>query len=90
VNFANIERRQTALSNAAAAARNATELARVQYESGIIDFSKLLDSQRTQLAIETSLTIATADRAVALIQLYKALGGGWRNTSGNAEDAPTS
>jgi len=89
-NFSNLERRQVALANATDAARNASELARVQYDSGLIDFSQLLDAERTQLNVETSLAQADADRAAALIQLYKALGGGWSNTPEHSADTPNS
>jgi len=89
-NFGNLERRQVALASATDAARNATGLARVQYESGLIDFSELLNAERTQLDVETSLAQADADRAAALIQLYKALGGGWRNTPEHSADTPNS
>ena len=61
----------------AEAARNAAMLARVQYESGLIDFATLLVAERTQLVTESSLAVASAERAGAIVRLYKALGGGW-------------
>jgi outer membrane protein TolC len=75
------ERRERELAVAADAARNATTLARSQYQAGVIDFSNLLDAERSLLTTETSRANAHADRAAATVQLYKALGGGW-------EDAP--
>jgi NodT family efflux transporter outer membrane factor (OMF) lipoprotein len=77
VSLANSAQRTAALDAAAQAARNAELLARQRYESGLIDFLTLLDAQRTLLAIEDSLAASRAERASALIQLYKALGGGW-------------
>jgi outer membrane protein, multidrug efflux system len=73
------ERRERELINAEEAARNATVLARSQYQAGIIDFSTLLDAERSLLTTETSRAAAHADRAAATVQLYKALGGGWEN-----------
>jgi NodT family efflux transporter outer membrane factor (OMF) lipoprotein len=75
--FAGSRNEQAALGAAADAARNAATLAQVQYESGLIDFATLLVAERTQLLIESSLAVASADHAGAIIRLYKALGGGW-------------
>jgi NodT family efflux transporter outer membrane factor (OMF) lipoprotein len=73
------EQRERELAVAEEAARNATALARSQYQAGVIDFSSLLDAERSLLATETSRATAHADRAAATVQLYKALGGGWEN-----------
>lgn len=75
------ERRERELIVAEEAARNAAALARSQYQAGIIDFSALLDAERTLLTSESGRAAAQADRAIAAVQLFKALGGGW-------EDAP--
>jgi NodT family efflux transporter outer membrane factor (OMF) lipoprotein len=77
VALANGVQRTAALSKAAEAARNAALLARQRYAGGLIDFLTVLDTQRTQLAIEDSLAATQAESVAALIQLYKALGGGW-------------
>jgi len=73
------DRRERELVVAEDAARNATALARSQYQAGIIDFFNLLEAERSLLTTETSRAAAHADRAVATVQLYKALGGGWEN-----------
>ncbi len=75
--FAGTQRQQAALLAASEAARNAATLARLQYEGGLIDFATLLVAERTQLDTESSLASASADRAGAIIRLYKSLGGGW-------------
>ena len=62
------------------AARLATRLARHRYSAGLIDFQTVLDTERTVLTVEDKLTLSEADGAKALIQLYKALGGGWSST----------
>ena len=77
VGLSNGQRRATALRTAVEAARNAALLARQRYASGLIDFLTLLDAERTLLTIEDSLAATQAESASALIQLYKALGGGW-------------
>jgi len=72
----NRERRE-ALGRAVAAARNAAELARQRYSAGVIDFQSVLDTERSVLTIEDSLASTRADGVLALIKLFKALGGGW-------------
>ncbi|HSN19787.1 MAG TPA: TolC family protein, partial [Usitatibacter sp.] len=66
-----------ALANAVDAARNAAILAQQRYTAGITDFETVLDTQRTLLTVEESLETTRADEVHALVQLYKALGGGW-------------
>jgi outer membrane protein TolC len=69
--------RGEALTRAAEAARAAAELARQRYGAGVIDFQSVIDTQRTVLSVEDSLASTRADSVLALIRLYKALGGGW-------------
>ncbi|MEO5915085.1 MAG: efflux transporter outer membrane subunit [Luteolibacter sp.] len=65
------------LEKATAAAREADEIARQRYQTGEIDFVSVLDAQRSLLGLESNLFSVRADRTIAYIQLYKALGGGW-------------
>ncbi len=82
------ERQQT-LRTAASASRSAATLARQLYESGNVDFQKVLDAQRSLLAIEDSLAASEAQGLIALVQLYKAMGGGWQPIQETTEE-PTS
>ena len=77
VSIANSQARATALTTAVESARNAALLARHRYTSGLIDFQTVLDTERTVLTVEETLKGAEADNTTAVIQLYKALGGGW-------------
>ncbi len=52
-------------------------LAEVRYEEGLADYLDVLDSQRQLFQAEISLTKAQRAQLVAVVQLYKALGGGW-------------
>jgi NodT family efflux transporter outer membrane factor (OMF) lipoprotein len=70
---------------AAKAAGNAAQLARQQYAAGLVDFQSVLNTQRTLLSAQDSLKSGEADTATALIQLYKALGGGWSATATTAD-----
>ena len=78
VSLSENRRRQSSLRAAVEAARNAALLARHRYTAGLIDFQTVLDTERTQLTVEEALANAQAGGATALIQLYKALGGGWQ------------
>jgi multidrug efflux system outer membrane protein len=69
--------RRAALEVAHEAANNAVMLARMRYETGLIDFQSVLDSQRNLLAVEDSLVTSRAEITSNVIRLYKALGGGW-------------
>jgi NodT family efflux transporter outer membrane factor (OMF) lipoprotein len=73
--------RLTALEKATSSARQAALLAEQRYQAGVIDILTVLDSQRTLLGLEDSLFTARANRTIAYIQLYRALGGGWSASS---------
>ncbi|MBL8436627.1 MAG: efflux transporter outer membrane subunit [Zoogloeaceae bacterium] len=73
----NSQRQEAALFQAEASARRAADLARQRYASGLVDFQTVLNTERTLLTVQDALATATAARATAVVQLYKALGGGW-------------
>ena len=60
-----------------ASARNALLLARQRYQAGLVDFSTLLEAQRTALSLDNGLAAAQTDLSLGRIRLNKALGGGW-------------
>ena len=66
-----LQARQAAANAALAAAQMTMQL----YESGLADFQKVLDTQRTRLTAEDNLATAQAAVLTSLITLYKALGG---------------
>jgi multidrug efflux system outer membrane protein len=61
----------------ATASRQAAELARVQYREGALDFLRLLDAERTLLVAEDAVAAAETELNSSVVQIYKALGGGW-------------
>lgn len=73
--------RLSSLAAAAEASTNAAILARSQYTAGLVDFQTVLDTERTVLSVEDGVATTEGDRVIALIQLYKALGGGWSPAS---------
>lgn len=62
---------------AADAAANAELLARQRYQSGLIDFRTVLDTQRSLLSTQDSVASTQATLSADHVRLYKALGGGW-------------
>ena len=88
VALTNTRDRQASLETAAEAATNAALLARYRYETGVADFQAVLDTQRTLLSVQDSLTSSKAENTSALVQLYKALGGGWTPTPASASSPP--
>jgi NodT family efflux transporter outer membrane factor (OMF) lipoprotein len=60
------------------AANNAAIYARSQYRAGLTDFQTLLESERSLLSARDSLAVTEAESSSSLVQLYLALGGGWR------------
>lgn len=72
------------LQAAASAAANADLLARQRYQSGLIDFPTVLDTQRSVLAAQDGVASAQASLATDHVRLYKALGGGWVPDTGGA------
>jgi outer membrane protein TolC len=69
--------RRERLVAAVAAARQAEGLATNQYEAGLVDFSTVLEAQRSLLSFEDQLATSDGTVTANLIRLYKALGGGW-------------
>jgi multidrug efflux system outer membrane protein len=60
------------------AATTAERLARLRYDGGVSNYLEVLDAQRSLFNSELTLAQANRDQLVALVQLYKALGGGWQ------------
>ncbi len=69
--------RRTHLAAAAKEAQIAQELAQQKYQSGLVDFSTVLDSQQTALSYKKTLASSQGSCVTNLITLYKVLGGGW-------------
>ncbi|WED43921.1 efflux transporter outer membrane subunit [Legionella cardiaca] len=55
-----------------------TKLALTRYKEGEASYTTVLDAERQELHVQTSLTNATGEVSQALVSLYRALGGGWQ------------
>jgi len=58
--------------------RDRSQLAHLRYEGGIDTLLNALDSDRELFDAERDLTQTKRDELLSLVQLYKALGGGWQ------------
>ena len=82
-------RRTELLEEATTAANTSVDLARQLYTSGQSDFQNVLDAQRSLFALEDELEIARLATLLDLVDLYRALGGGWGEpTNDGSADAP--
>ncbi len=74
--------RQVALERSQAAAQRTVQLSTGLYKDGLSDFQNVLDAQRALFEIENQLAAARGDAVINLVQLYKAIGGGWNPPAG--------
>ncbi|RDJ98186.1 TolC family protein [Paraburkholderia lacunae] len=50
----------------------------VRHRQGLADFLPVLDAERSLYAADDKLAQTDRDEALALVTLYKSLGGGWQ------------
>ncbi|MEJ5301550.1 MAG: efflux transporter outer membrane subunit [Thermodesulforhabdaceae bacterium] len=65
------------LERSVEASKKVLDLAVSRYISGLVGFQTVLDAQRTLLDQETQLAQTKGNLATAIVNLYRALGGGW-------------
>jgi len=61
------------------AAKDATRLARIRYQGGSTGYLEVLTTDSNLFAAQLKLVNAQQGEALALVQLYGALGGGWQS-----------
>ena len=90
-NYSAEQLRREQLGRAVDQSRRALSLARQQYVQGLSTFLEVLNAQRTVLESEQQFADSTTTISTNLVQLYKALGGGWETSfprGSPAEQAP--
>lgn len=83
------QQRRSSLQSATDAAKLAAELILSQYQSGLVDFQRVLDAERSLLTLQDQLATSKGQITATLIRLYKALGGGWTPTRADQPEAGT-
>lgn len=69
--------RRDLLADSVQQSGRAVQIARTQYENGLVDLLPVLDAQRVALASQLELTQSQTTLLTSLVALFKALGGGW-------------
>ena len=59
------------------AARRTLDLANLRYTNGLAGYLDVLDAQRQLFVAELDLASTARDQLTAVVQIYKAVGGGW-------------
>lgn len=72
-----IEEIRQSRANLEEAARSYLDLANLQYINGVIGYIDVLDAQRGFFDAQIGLNNAVRDELIAVVNLYKVLGGGW-------------
>jgi outer membrane protein, multidrug efflux system len=65
------------LARAVTALAEASELATIRYTGGLATYFEVLEAQQQLFPAETALAQTERDQLLAVVQLYRALGGGW-------------
>lgn len=81
VTFVEARRTRQRLERATASSRDAAVLANRLYEKGLSNFIDVLDAERRVTEIADELAQSETRVLLSLAALYKALGGGWEQTS---------
>ena len=67
----------TARHRQATAARSASTLSRARYDGGVTSYLEVLESDRSLFRAELVESEVRREQLVSVVELYKALGGGW-------------
>jgi multidrug efflux system outer membrane protein len=83
------QQRRSWLDASVGQSRETLTLARQRYQSGLANFIDVLDAERTLQQNQLSLADSTTAVAADLVQLYRALGGGWQPVDAVAPQPPS-
>jgi multidrug efflux system outer membrane protein len=77
VSRAKSQQKLQAQANQVKALKNYARLARMRYDEGYTSFLEVLDAERSLFNVELSYTESQNALFRSLIDIYKAMGGGW-------------
>jgi multidrug efflux system outer membrane protein len=78
VRFQRLREQREATERIVVASKERLRLVDLRYVNGISSFFEVLESQRQLFDAELQLTQITSGTYAAVIELYRALGGGWQ------------
>ena len=70
------------LADAVTASKRSVDISALQYGEGLTGYQRVLDAQRGLRIDQDSLALVRGAVAISLVNMYKALGGGWQSRSG--------
>jgi len=70
------------LADGVQASKRAVDLSLIQYREGLVDYQRVLDTQRFLTEQQNTLVVTAGFVVSNLIAIYKALGGGWEMREG--------
>jgi multidrug efflux system outer membrane protein len=76
-------------ARAVQAYREAVRLANLRYGSGLSAYFEVLEAQQQLFPAEIGLAQTRRDQLIAVVSLYKALGGGWQAGAGSGPPDPS-
>lgn len=82
VGFLQSQRQAEFLKRGVAAAQRSVDISLVQYRDGATDYTTVLDTQRSLLSQQDQFTATRGSIAQNLVDMYRALGGGWQIREG--------
>lgn len=86
-NYLSEQNKRAALAMSVRQNRKALKLSQDQYSQGLETFLNVLETERLLLAAEQQLNASNTMQATDLVQIYKALGGGWEQIYPDQPDA---
>jgi multidrug efflux system outer membrane protein len=70
------------------ASKDGLRLSNARYEGGVSSYLEVLDAERQSFNSQVALTRTKKDQLLAVVQLYRALGGGWQASEKTPETQP--
>lgn len=81
--YVEAQKSEHSLVKANQSALQSTKIVLIRYKEGESNYTTVLDVERQELRVQTSLTNARGETAQSIVALYRALGGGWQIRGGN-------
>jgi multidrug efflux system outer membrane protein len=81
--------RRTSLESQVRALQNSADLALMRYQAGRASYFEVLEAQQQLFPAQDALAQTMRDQLLAVVNLYKALGGGWSGNDGDQMPPPS-
>jgi NodT family efflux transporter outer membrane factor (OMF) lipoprotein len=82
VSLAGAQAQKSILQEAVVAAQRSNDLSMLQYKEGFSGYQRVLDAQKSLFSQQNRFAASQGQAVLSIVQLYKALGGGWEVREG--------